>query len=349
MTPLTRPPSSDVGLRIVNGVYDQFKIDEQWTVWGQRGFTWWGWRCAQRVWSDRGVDDHGSTVYRLHAQTDFVDGFDGSEKQSALLNLLSLNASLSGVVRDLKINGRLRLATSVFAHEQNLAWASRLFAFATIMQVAEAEINAGMMAMGGLRQAASPHPSNGAREEMDDMLDIFKLLIRPEGEKPSAYVGKEFLELLKMLQQPPCVMANGDEGGLTAEYPFPGHTSLLRVTTEDQNPRAGNGLLARLTLPKGEMNLAGFKLAIELNEAELSTMTRCNFTGSWCVSKQGLTFVTFAPNALCVPSALTNIAISHVIRSRWVTENRFNFSQSSNFDQASNRKLSFFGRLFSKS
>ena len=111
-----------------------------------------------------------------------------------------MNASLSGIVRDPKTPGRLRVATSVYAHGQNMAWASRLFTFATIMQVAEAEINAVMMGMGGLRLAASPHPSSGKREQMDDMLDIFKLLIRPEGEKPSAYVGKEFSELLKMLQ-----------------------------------------------------------------------------------------------------------------------------------------------------
>lgn len=348
MAQLPRPSSSDAGLQIINGVYDHLKIDKQWTVWEERGFTWWGWRSAQRVWSERGVDDDGITVYRLRAQTDFVDGFDGSEKQYAMLNLLAMNASLSGVVRDPKTPGRLSVATSVYAHGQNLAWASHLFTFATIMQVAEAEINAGMMEMVGLRQASSPHPLNGPRQQMDEMLDIFKLLIRPGGEKPSAYVGREFLELLKRLQSPPCVMANGDEGGLTAEFPFPGHTSLLRLTTKDQNPRAGNGLLARLTLPKGEMDLAGFKLAIELNEMELSTMTRCNFTGSWCVSKQGLTFVMFAPNALCVPSALTNIAISHVIRSRWVTESRFNFSQGANFTESSKRRLSFFGRIFSR-
>jgi hypothetical protein len=99
MAQLPRPSSSDVGLQIINGVYDQLKIDQQWTVWEERGFTWWGWRCAQRVWSERGVDDDGVTVYRLHAQTDFADGFDSSEKHYGLLNLLAMNASLSGIVR----------------------------------------------------------------------------------------------------------------------------------------------------------------------------------------------------------------------------------------------------------
>jgi hypothetical protein len=40
---MERPSSSDLGLRLVNEVYDLMRIDAEWSVWEPRGFTWWGW------------------------------------------------------------------------------------------------------------------------------------------------------------------------------------------------------------------------------------------------------------------------------------------------------------------
>ncbi len=210
---------------------------------------------------------------------------------------------------------------------------------ATVTQVAEAEIVASRVDFGGLKQAASNHPIRGARREMDEMLDIFQKLIRPLGEKPSAFVGAEFLDALASLQRPPCLLATGDKSGLCAEFPFPGQSTLLQVSTSEVNPRAGRGLLIRTTLPIEGQKAEFFRVAMELNETELKSMTRCHFTGSWCAGEHGLTFVSFAPNILSAPSALTNLIWNEVVRAKWVTEEIFSFSQEANFEEALQRKM----------
>ena len=45
---------------------------------------------------------------------------------------------------------------------------------------------------------------------------------------------------------------NSDETGLSAEYPYPGDTSLINFSTSESNPRLGNGLLTLLRTRKGD-------------------------------------------------------------------------------------------------
>lgn len=334
------PPPIDCGLQAINRVYDLLQVDPHWTVWEDRGFTWWGWHCAQRVWSEPAFADGELTTYRLHTQTDVFDGFDGSAEQVAVLNLIGMNATLSGIIRVPTCEGRLRLAASVFVHADNLTWACRLFSVAVSSQIAEAEIISKSMNLCGLRQAGSAHPVFGQRVEMDEVLDIFLNIIRPLGEGESAYIGSEFPEVLEMTQRVPCVLASGDEKGLTSEYPFGQHTALLQFTTGEKHPRAGSGLLCRLTLPDGEQDFATQVRAIEFNEAELASMTRCQFIGSWSAGEMGLTHVTFAPNFVHSPGALSLLVVNQEIRCRWVTEEIFNFNQAEYYSESSARRLS---------
>jgi hypothetical protein len=70
--PLELVGDVDPGLAAVRWVYDAMRIDPEWSVWEERGFTWWGREQAQRVWSEPAFDDDGITVYRLHARSDVV-------------------------------------------------------------------------------------------------------------------------------------------------------------------------------------------------------------------------------------------------------------------------------------
>jgi hypothetical protein len=40
---------TDVGIETIRKVYDCLRIDKEWSVIFERGFTWWGHRQAQRV------------------------------------------------------------------------------------------------------------------------------------------------------------------------------------------------------------------------------------------------------------------------------------------------------------
>jgi hypothetical protein len=95
---MERPSSSDLGLRVINEIYESMRIDSEWSVWEPRGFTWWGWHSAQKVWSEPGVDDQGFRLYRLYAAAELFDGFENTDEQVLLLNDLTTHMTLSGMV-----------------------------------------------------------------------------------------------------------------------------------------------------------------------------------------------------------------------------------------------------------
>jgi hypothetical protein len=86
---MNRPSASDPGLAVVNNVYDGMQIDDEWTEWTDRGFTWWSGQNRQRVWAEEGIEDDGFTLCRLHARTDLFAGFYESEAQLDFLLAMS--------------------------------------------------------------------------------------------------------------------------------------------------------------------------------------------------------------------------------------------------------------------
>ena len=340
---MERPSGSDLGLRVVNEIYDLMGIDAQWSVWEPRGFTWWGWHSAQRVWSELGVDDHGFRLYRLYAAAELFDGFENTDEQVLLLNDLTTHMTLSGMVAPKRRPGRIELAASVYVHEEIVDWARVLFGTAVAMQAAEAAILAGQLPSTenvGLRPVTSAHPQSGPRTEMDDMLNIFNR-VNAEGQSPSRYAGEEMEQLVATLQQPPCVLATGGKMGVTAEFPYPRPvgTSLLQLRTTDQDPRAGNGLFALLTIPEGKNDAATARQALETNRLELNSVTWTHFLGCWCTSERGLTYIAFYPNYLHRIGCLQNIAMATVARVRWLTEEVMDYSWHEHFQEAFERKL----------
>ena len=47
----------DLGNQIVENIYHDLQIDPKWSVKGERGFTWWGHRLAQKIWADPPLKD----------------------------------------------------------------------------------------------------------------------------------------------------------------------------------------------------------------------------------------------------------------------------------------------------
>jgi hypothetical protein len=360
---MRRPAPDDVGLELVNHVYDLMQIDSKWTVWGPRGFTWWGWHFAQRVWAEPPFQDDGFSLSRVHARTDVWDDFDGRDQQMMLLGIGGMATTMYGFIQSAERPSCIQLASSVYVHAEILDWMRNLFSMAVATQVAEGAILSGMPGdLYGMRPAKSAHPESGPRVQMDDMLNIIRDVVSPKGEARSAYAGEEMRELLALLNKPPCVLATGDRRSISAEFPYPNSTSLIQLETEDKNPRVGNGLLALLTIPDGAHNgasrpsagtndivqalekgvdawRASGRSALKLNAREIASSTRAHFLGSWRQSDKGLTYASFYPNCLYRRGCLQNLAMNHIMRARWISEDVLGYGWEEHFQEALQRKV----------
>ncbi len=150
------------------------------------------------------------------------------------------------------------------------------------------------------------------------------------------------LRIKGLLDRPPSLMTNGDERGITAEFPFPMLSMLLQVQTEDYNTNLGHGLLTLLRLSDNPGDaLPGD--CLEINERELASLTRSYFVGSWCDDPQGLrTFVTFLPNVLFSPATIERMVVSDAMRAMWVSQDLLGYFWAENYERALARKTNMF-------
>jgi hypothetical protein len=280
---------------------------------------------CQSIWADTCFQYNGFEIARLHARTDLVKHFRGTDEQMQKIGAVMAFANLSGLIRDPTDNTRLQLACSVYIDSGTLDWLKRVFSLAAVIQAAEAHILAHTLAdLIGARPAISAHPKSGHRQEFDEILDIIEKMVKPDGEADSLFRGKSMLDTLQMLQEPPCLLATGDENGFCAEFPFDEMSSLLRVSAKDSHPRLGNGMSMLLTLPVGDDEFkapAGAATALALNAQELQSMNRSSFLGSWCPGPEGTTFVSFFPNSMAKfgPGCALTFTERAVLRARWAT------------------------------
>ncbi len=341
---MNRPSSSDVGLDVINHVYDMVRIDPEWTVWEERGFTWWGWHCAQRVWAEPPFEDRGYLLSKVHVQTDVFDGFVDEDELTLKLGAFGIFMTMSGFIRSQQVPSRIQLACSAYVHGGTLDWTKHMLAGVVPLQAAEGAIFANTVSdMLGLRPAASAHPLSGKRKKADEMLGIIEAFFIPLGRERSKYAGEDMNTLLAILDQPPCVLVTGDEIGVTAEYPFPHSTSMLRISSHDKNPRIGHGLLSLLMVPEGGMDAETARRAMDLNEKEVLSFTGIRSFGSWCPSETGLVHTAFYPNALFRPGSVQLLGMNDALRARWFTEEVLDYDLEDHFEEALRRKNASFG------
>jgi hypothetical protein len=327
-------------------------IDSEWSVWEERGFTWWGHRQAQRVWSEPGHDDDGFVVYRLHAQADVVRDLDITEEVLGKINALNTMCVTSALVADREA-GSIGYAASAWVHEETLEWVCKLFQFVVAIQAAHANAQGELLAgvIGG-EPAVSAHPQSGARAAPDDMLGLMEQIVVPIGQEPSRWCGPEmgaFVELEK--RGPFVVFASGDDEGLTAEFPFLDRTALLQAETQQPHPSLGSGMLVRLSLPEHVDEDGGGAWASEMNQQELGSLTRSHFLGSWVVADGTPTFVTFYPNAVKVMQGdIQSLLMSAGLRAKWVAEDLRgdDWRRPGRLEEARKRKLAELERFSSE-
>jgi hypothetical protein len=158
---------TDVGLEVVRSLYQKMMIDQEWSIWHQRGFTWWGYRLAQHIWADPCFEEQGCVISRIHARTDLLDDFTGSDDQYVnLMGPTPFLTSLSGPIRDPSNPSHVQLAANIRINTETADCWAHAFATVAIMQAEEAHRVVELLAKDvKARPAFSAHPKLGFRND----------------------------------------------------------------------------------------------------------------------------------------------------------------------------------------
>lgn len=311
-------PELDPGLAVVRYLYDNSRVDEQWSVINGRGYTWWADGLAQRVWSAPALDDDGIDVFRLSVETDLVTGV--VDAAAGVRAVDALNGLTSGSALVLEPDaGTVRAVASMWVHEQSLEWVARSLSVIGAIQVAQAQQQAIMLApMVNGELALSAHPGSGARPEPDEMLGLLEI-VRMDGRLQPRWAGALMESTLGQLRGLSIGIASGDETGITLEVPYRQATALIELDASWAHPDLGTGMIARLSLPGGAG--PGPEWAAVCNRRELASLTRAHFVGSWIGAAPFATFLSFYPNMLArAGMGAVNVVLSMANRARWMAE-----------------------------
>jgi len=327
----------DVGIETIRKVYDYLRIDKEWSLIHERGFTWWGHRQAQRVWADEPFEGSGMMISKVNAETDSLICSNRSEYPADRLATYLCDSSLSGLVLD---KDRIKYRCSAFIHEQNQHWLVPLFTLAVIMQAIEA-INMCLVYEGtfGLLADHSQHPDNGPRQFSDDMLAVTGGFIEPQSEEAIKNIGeKDFVSASQIIGQGLGPVADGS--GLSVNIPF-GNDSAWLLACKQTHPFLGKGLLITHILPADQVEAVceiNGSLIMDMNAAEQASLNTGHFLGSWCLGppasdRKTPVFVGFIPAVACNRSVLVNMILSAFWHNAWAEGYFFAFDRD-------NRRLS---------
>lgn len=322
---------TDVGLRLLDCLYEQMMIDDEWAVRRERGFTWWAYRLAQHVEVGPPVWSEDRYICSVRIWTELVRNVDPAADPASVLAALNPSATLSALVWD-PADATVNECLTATVHDEIFGWLSKVLATAAVLQNTSAHSRAHAMAevTGGVA-AASDHPSGRHRPDMDDLLNLPERVIAPEGTKPSQFVGSHFQRAEAFLHQMRFV-GTVDSGRLSCEVPFSGstpamfiepggtlQTSFVDMFTDTTHPEAGNGLLCLMKIPyKADPE----RIAVDANRLNLweSTGEPATFLlGAWCpdqLSETTLAFCAFVPNLLAKYVLIENLLSYMTNRSR---------------------------------
>jgi hypothetical protein len=313
-------PETDCGLAVVERYFNLLKIDEKSCLREERGFTWWAEDLAQRVWSDPPVVLNGTTLWKVHARTDFLEGFDDTDSNLAYLNELASFASLGGgLIYDPSHRDRIQLASCLYASEASLDWAKSFFPSTAATQTAEAHLLARMVpAVTECRAAYSSHPVAGAATR-HFALDVLSSYVR-EGKNPRIWRPEDLAETAAELEDAGYAVSASD-AGLTVQFSFRGSTARGEVSNLAEHPTYGHGLRVRLVLPMTLSTEEDPEIILRCNRFEMDSPTPIvHFSGSYSAAREGFCYSNFIPNLpnyRRVPFLVSLVRILG-LRARWL-------------------------------
>jgi hypothetical protein len=213
---------------------------------------------------------------------------------------------------------RLRLHAHAWVDRSNQPLYDMVLGLVAGLQIREARLIAESLAASGVCQpSVTPHPENGLRNEPDEIASVVETLIGPAGRQPTPWPTRLFEDLQRnYLGGPPCLLANADAAGLTAEFPWGTESTLLQARTDQAHPVVGNGLLVVSSFRQEEIPDRSLLDPLLLNAWEIEHAQQ-PFFGSWCAPSDGfLRFATFLPNVMNQPAAAATLILLGVGRAR---------------------------------
>lgn len=336
---------TDVGTWMVDSLFAQLMVDEQWASRHERGFTWWGYRLAQHIEVEKPAHRDGLDLCTLRIWTDVVRDVDPGTNPESLLAQVNFQTTLNALIWDPE-SATIAECCTVTVHQDNANWLSKVLATAAILQNTSAHSRAhGIARACNGVPAATNHPTSGTRSEMDDILNVPAQVIVPAGAEPSKFTGALCNNIAGFLAHYSGQMewfGTADDTGATVEVPFSGtrplmfqdpnatdtrsETTLVQIFTDQPHPEAGHGALLVSRLPISPGTEQALVLANQLNRAEFrGDLTTAPLLGSWCpdfLSEEGngLAFCSFIPNLLAQPGILNNWILYQRTRSLYARD-----------------------------
>ena len=315
---MTYGQSVNLGAQTIDWLYNvQLQVDDEWAVRTPTGFTWWADQNAQTIeviGEDTGPD--GQPGYTIAVRTEMLTDLDLTDEVLADLNEGPMRCgAMDGPVYD-EATRTLSLCSLVRTHGEIASWMRILISSAAVLQIAEARTLGPVFAeQFGAKPALSGHPTNGLREQPDDMCFTAGMFLE-QGKQPCAWQAEEFEEAVtQYMSAPPAVRSSAAGLGATAEFPFGERTSLCVLSGEQAHPIYGNGLLILQRFPLAADSVPlGVRMALDLNAADLTRQVAGYGFGSYAYADDMICFTGFIPNALRQPGLLASIYFSCATR-----------------------------------
>lgn len=311
----------NTGERTIEWLFNnQLQVDREWSIKTKTGFRWWADKNAQTIEVIGQVTvPGGASGYLVSVRTELVrSAFLDDRKMKLVNDLQSPFGSLAGIVYDSR-GCALNLCSLVVVHDRIEQWMNLLISMAAVTQIWEARIIAPELAkILSAEEAISAHPEHGLRPEHDQMLDLIPTIVAPIGLRPCLWPASEFQEVFdNYVNRPPTLVANIDNTGFTVEFPYGNTSSLCRVMKNLSHPRYGNGLSVVQSFPyPHKSDTEGVKLALSMNEIELTQEPFGYGFGGYTYRGTILQFASFFPNILYKQGLLLNVFFSCQQRAR---------------------------------
>jgi hypothetical protein len=284
----------DIANVVLDSIHRELRIDEEWTVRGDRSFSWVGYRLRQDFVVGPAEIDADTEIFGVRGFVRVLEDVSADPHQIATV-LGSVNRFAVGhaLVWD-GAAGRVICHTGAPVHVETLEWRPAQIADFGILGLRACEDIADALAeqLGG-RVELWEHPGSGRRHAPDEMLTVGESVFAPVGHEKSRFaVEADMQRVYKIVENTRYYSAGADEGGLSIELPFGKDTMLVQLSSHEQHPLLGSGLLSTLKIRLPSDGAADVvRLAAEFNFREAcGELPSVNFGATpfrWTVSDWG--------------------------------------------------------------
>jgi len=337
--------TNKIGEGLIESVADMFSAEETLRR-IPNGLEWGRARGRQRLWWDDPVEAASDrpALVRIHILAEFIglpsELSDWPEDLRDGLLTISGASLWGGLMFNEEMEGSLCLGCAVSAHEGNVGYLPLVLFRAMAAQAAVRETLFASEIAPGL----SEYPGGETAGDMRELAESIMLMLSSSDSEMPDGLGTDMDTLNEQFQGFPCLMCNGDEAGLSAEFPFGEETSLLRIDAAAEHPIFGPAISLTLLLPlDAEESALSMKAVLEMNRKEQQGHDIPWAFGSWTLDQQmtpRLGYRLWIPFPMFQQNLLVNLGIGMAARARCCCERIAGMSFDDAFQLAQEQMMS---------